>query len=281
MRYTRPRRGPLVFALALLLSGLGAAIKLYGGARYGSLSVIVDGITCVANLAAGAFLLYTILASERPADIDHPYGHKRYIYTGILGLLVAYSFSMGLSTGLLILTPPEGRSVGEESALYAVLGGAVYGLAVAVSSRGGVAGASYAGFTMSEVLESAVSAAGALLGAKVASILDYLGAIVITAFIAYEILENAGRLHRVITDWASPRLVEEARRAFERRGLRVASLRLRMHSEDTHIGEAVVAPGHGMPLDVAELLAEEAAAELRDRGVHLTVRVERRHGETG
>ena len=276
-RLTGAARGLLY---ALLLSAAGAVVKLYGGARYGSLAVLVDGITCIANLAAGLFLLYTLLASERPADIDHPYGHERYVYTGILGLIVAYSFSLGLSVGLLILSPPGGRSVGEESALYAGLGGLLYGAAILAASRVGLAGASYAGFTASEVLESAVSIGGSLLGARVSSVYDYIGAVIITGFIVVELYENGHKLHLAITDWANPRIVERVRRAFETRGLRVVAARIRIHSGDRYIGEVEVQPAPGMPRDVAELLAEETRYNLEREGIRLTV-VIRSPGEPG
>ena len=255
---------------ALLLSAAGAVVKLYGGARYGSLAVLVDGITCIANLAAGIFLLYTLLAAGRPADLDHPYGHERYVYTGILGLIVAYSFSLGLSVGLLLLSPPGDRSIGEESALYAGLGGLLYGASILAASRIGLAGASYAGFTASEVLESVVSVSGSLLGARVSPVYDYIGAVVITGFIAAELYENGHKLHLAITDWANPRVIERVRRAFESRGLRVISARLRLHSEDRYIGEVELQLTPSMPRDVAELLAEETRYNLEREGIKVT-----------
>lgn len=257
--------------LALLLSGLGGLLKLYGGARYGSMAVLVDGVTCVANLVAGMAVFASIRIAQLPPDKDHPFGHRRYIYTGILATVITYSVAAGFNMAVILLRVPE--AVGAESSLYAVLGGAVYAGSVAAARRAGVVGASLSMFTFSEVLESLVSAGSALGGALVSAAIDRLGAAVITGYILVEVAGEARSLNRVLVDWAHPRVYERVLRLLEERGLRVESLRIRLYEHGRFQGEAVVRPGRGMPRDVAELLAEEAEAQARMLGVDLSVRV--------
>jgi len=263
--------------LALALSGAGGLVKLYGGARSGSLAVLADGVTCVANLAAGAAVLVALRIASAPADEDHPFGHRRYQYTGLLAVLIAYSAALGFNIALLLLAS-TGRTVEAGGALYALVGGALYGGSVLYARRAGVAGRGLSMFTMSEVLESALSAGGALGGALVSPLLDTAGAAVITGYIVVELVGEARDLNRVLVDWAHPRVYREVYRLLSERGLRVIKLRVRLLEHGRYHGDAVVAPERGMPRDVAELLLDEAIEEARRLGVDLvaTIAPERR-----
>ncbi|MCE4625328.1 MAG: cation transporter [Desulfurococcales archaeon] len=262
------------FAIALAFSALGGLLKLLGGYKYGSLAVLTDGVTCVANLISGAFILYMLHVSLLPPDKDHPYGHRRYIYSGILSLIIAYSLAAGFNVALLILRPPGAYTVEGESALYALLGGAMYGVAVYVASKTGLAGRSYAGFTASEILESLISAGSAAAGAYIASALDYLGAVGITLYIFVELYNESKRIHLVLVEWAHPALHSRVKRLFEGRGLKVRDLRLRLYEHGLYKGDITVEPREGIPIDVAELLADEAAHEAKTTlDVELVVRL--------
>ncbi len=264
------------FAVALLLSAIGGLFKLYGGARYGSLAVLVDGVTCVANLVAGAAVLRMIQIARRPPDVDHAFGHGRFVYSGILILIVTYSIAAGISISALILRPPGSYEVLGESGVYALVGGVFYGGAIYFSSRAGVAGRSFAGFTGSELLESFISAGSAFGGAYVNSFVDYMGALIISGYIFVEIYHYGLELHKIIVDWTNPRLHELVRGVFEKRGFKVVSLRLRLFEEDKYVGDIMVEPMSPMPPDVAELLAWEAQEEVKERfNTELSVSVRR------
>ncbi len=259
--------------LAVLLSGVGGLLKLYGGARYGSMAVLVDGVTCAANLVAGLAVLVAVRIAQLPPDKDHPFGHRRYVYTGILATIITYSVAAGFNVAVIIFRLPG--SVEIESALYAVLGGAVYAGSVLAARRAGGVGASLSMFTFSEVLESLVSASSALGGALVSVLIDRLGAILITGYILVEVAGEARKLNMILVDWAHPRVYERVLRLLEERGLKVESLRIRLYEHGRFQGEAVARPSPGMPRDVAELLAEEAADQARRLGVDLSVRIVR------
>ncbi len=260
-----------LMALALLLSTIGAIVKLYGGLVYQSKAVVIDGITCIANLGSGAVILSTMIVSRRPPDIDHPYGHQRIIYTGILVLLLSYAFSAGLSIGVLFHT--QKYSVRPESAAYALLGSAFYALSILVAKGSSKGGESYAFFTASEVLEGLVSAAAAYAGAEIDYLIDYAGAVIITAYIFLELYKESRTLNTLLTDRIQPAIYQEINNLLEERGFKVKRLRIRPLDINNYVGDAIVeAPD--LPSDVADLLAEEATYYAKKLGVDLTIHID-------
>ncbi len=268
--YREPK--PILLLLGLLLSGLGAIVKLYGGLRYESRAVLIDGITCIANIAAGAIVLWGALQSRRPPDLDHPYGHERLVYTGILFLVLAYAFGAGLAVGVLFYSGSHYR-VEPESAAYALAGSLIYALSVIVSRQSGSGGESYAFFTISEVLEGIVSAGAALGGAEISSIIDYAGAAGITLYIFYEIAGEARLLAKLLSDAVEPAIVSGIRRRLENLGFRVEWVRLRPSVPGHYIGDALVRI-ENMPLDIADLLVDELVENLRSENIELTVHID-------
>jgi cation diffusion facilitator family transporter len=55
-----------------------------------STAVLTDAFESVINIAAGAFALFSLYVSQKPSDIDHPYGHGKieFISAGIEGTLI-------------------------------------------------------------------------------------------------------------------------------------------------------------------------------------------------
>jgi divalent metal cation (Fe/Co/Zn/Cd) transporter len=257
---------------ALILSALGVLVKLYGGYRYGSRAVFVDGVTCVSNLTSGSVLLYTVYKSRSPPDKDHPYGHGRLVYIGVLSLLLAYSFAAGFSIAYLLLSG-ESPNVGVDAALYALLGSAIYALSVVVGYKSGFGGESYAGFTVSEVLEGLVGAGAAYAGASFSSIIDLAGAYGIALYIFVELKRESGHVSRVLADWTSPRVYDEVYGLLTSLGFKVKRLRLRMLFPGRYIGDAVISPGK-IPPDVADLLADELTEVLEEKGVDITIHID-------
>ncbi len=265
------KRHIYIMSIALVLSIIGAAFKLYGGIVYQSKAVIVDGITCIANIVAGAVIIASMIKSRMPPDIDHPYGHQRIVYIGILVLLLSYAFSAGLSVGVLLQS--QRYEVQAESAVYALLGAGVYAISVFVSSKASTSGESYAFFTFSEVLEGIVSAGAAYAGAELSYLIDYAGAVLITGYIFVELYNESKKLNIVITDRVRPQVFDEIYRLLEERGFKIKRLRLRPLSSNNYVGDAIVeAPG--VPADVSDLLAEEAIYYAKRLGVDLTIHID-------
>lgn len=266
-----------IMTVALALSIIGAVFKLYGGIVYQSKAVVVDGITCIANIAAGTVIIAAMIKSRMPPDVDHPYGHQRIVYIGILVLLLSYAFSAGLSVGVLLQS--QKYEVQAESSVYALLGAGIYAISVFVSSKASTSGESYALFTFSEVLEGIVSAGVAYAGAEYSYLIDYAGAVLITGYIFVELYNEAKKLNIVITDRVRPQVFDQVYRLLEERGFKVKRLRLRPLSNNSYVGDAIVeAPG--IPADVSDLLAEESIYYAKELGVDLTIHIDvARHEE--
>ncbi len=258
---------------ALALAAAGAAFKIAASA-YGSKAALVDGLSCAANLAAGYLLYSSIRESRRPPDEDHPYGHHRLVYRGIVYMLVIYSFIAGAGAATVYYGSLQGYRVEPGAPALLAVGTLLYAASIATARRSGYAGEAYAAFSASEVLEGVLSTASSLAGASLSYLADAAGAAVITGYLVVEVAREARRLGVLVSDYAPPRLREEVRRLLEERGLRVERLRLRTLVPGRYHGDAVVeAPG--MPYEVADLLADEAAYEAARRlNVDLVVHVE-------
>lgn len=249
-------------ALALALAGLGGAFKLYG-ALLGSRALLVDGLSSVANLLAGALALASTMEALRPPDEDHPYGHRRLEYRGVIYMVALYSGVSGYSLAS-ILHSTGGYSVEPEAWLPAAAGTLLYAASVLVARGAGLAGSVYARLTGSEVLEGLVGVGSSLAGSRLGYAYDLAGASLLLAYLVLETGLEARRIAYLASDYAPPRVVEEARRLLEERGLRVERLRVRTIVPGEYHGDAVVY-ADGIPLEVVDILVDEAVYEARRR----------------
>ncbi|KSW12498.1 hypothetical protein CF15_07190 [Pyrodictium occultum] len=268
----------------VLLSLAGAAVKIYGSLAYGSRALLVDALTCVASLVSLAAVVWYLSIASAPPDEDHPYGHHRLRYGGALASLSAYMFAAGFSAAVLAAST-GGYRVGGESSLAALVGGGFYAAAVLAARGLDPVLRVYAGFTASELVESVVTAASSWLGSSLGYLYDLAGGALVLAYLLYEAVETHRRLLRVFSDTAAPRrLYELVEREARLRGLEPLRLRLRMLDEARCSGDLIVVPERGMPLDVADILADELRQEMEARGCDLVIHVgvqERREAAAG
>ncbi|MCE4620552.1 MAG: cation transporter [Desulfurococcales archaeon] len=257
--------------VSLILAGIGMILKLAGGVLYGSRSVLIDGATCIGNIASGLLLYYSLHRASLPPDEDHPYGHDRFIYAGVLGVLIVYSLIAGASTAILYYSL-GGYSVEAGAPVFALAGTLAYGLAIVASRRVGYAGSVFSGFTLSEVLEGLVTSLSSYLGYEMGYYYDLAGGLVILGYLYYELYHEAKRLTILISDAIDPGITRRIRRLHEERGLRVEKIRLRLVTPGKYQGDAVVSAR--MPYEVADLLADEVVEEARRMGVDLVVHVD-------
>ncbi len=87
---------PIVkFAIASIFVGsLVLALKLLAARVSGSAALFSDALESLVNVAASALALYALIASAKPADRQHPYGHAKVellsaVATGALILVAA------------------------------------------------------------------------------------------------------------------------------------------------------------------------------------------------
>lgn len=258
--------------IGLALATAGAVVKLLGGILYGSKALLVDGVTCIASVLAGIFLVVWLRRAATPPDFDHPYGHGRLAYGAVSYTLAVYAFAAGV--GFTILVTTKQYTVDVEATVYAVVGLFFYLAAILAYRKVGDAGASVAAFTASELLESTTSIVSAAGGATLSYIIDYAGAWIIEAFIIYESAKQAGELVMSLSDRADSEALGLARRELEARGFEVHRLRLRRVVPGKYHGDAIVVPPKGMPPEAADILADEAVTSLESKGIDLTVHID-------
>ncbi|MDF1563873.1 MAG: cation diffusion facilitator family transporter [Deltaproteobacteria bacterium] len=85
------KRGRLVAALASLVVGVALLItKLVAWRLTGSAAVLSDALEGIVNVAAAGFALYSVYLSDKPPDLDHPYGHGKveFLSAGFEGGLI-------------------------------------------------------------------------------------------------------------------------------------------------------------------------------------------------
>ena len=257
----------------------GAVVKLVGAGLSSSRALLVDGITCIAAIVSLVFMAWFFRASTSPPDEEHPYGHKRMKYGGVLATVSTYMFASGASL-VAVVTGLRGYSVGYEAVPAALIGGGIYAVALLVSRSMDPAVRIYTRFTSSELVESSVATIGALLGYLSSYIYDLVGAAIILGYIVRETLEAHRYLVDIISDKSAPlslyRLVENEATS---RGFTVAKIRLRMLDEKHCSGDVELLVPRDMPLEVADILADEISDNLSKLGCDITIHVGVEKGE--
>jgi divalent metal cation (Fe/Co/Zn/Cd) transporter len=65
--------------VSIAVAGLLVALKLGVGLATGSLGLLSSGIESSGDVIAAAMTLFAVAVGGRPADFDHPYGHRRAV----------------------------------------------------------------------------------------------------------------------------------------------------------------------------------------------------------
>ena len=131
MRKDGKETGMRAAIVGIVCNFLLAAIKIAAGGLSMLVSVVADGINNLSDCGSGLVALVSMHVSHKPADKEHPYGHRRaeYIASMIVGFLV-----LALAAELLITSAEniiKGTNTG--AALW------VYGLlALSVAVKGGM-----------------------------------------------------------------------------------------------------------------------------------------------
>ncbi|MET1128864.1 MAG: cation transporter [Thermoproteota archaeon] len=259
--------------LLALLVVIGSAVKTAGAVVGGSRALLIDSLTCYAGLVALIATYWYLWASRAPPDSDHPYGHARLKYGGLIVTLSAYMFASGAGT-IAVATGIHGYSISAVAVPFAVAGALIYAVALALSRGLDPVIRRFAGFTATEIVESSVSVVGAYLGSRIGFYYDLGGALIILLYVIHEAVEAHRYLVRMISDRSAPaNLYEVVRREAEARGLEMVNARLRMVDEVHCVGDIEVSAPHDMPLELADMLADELADSVKNKGCDVSVHV--------
>lgn len=95
---SRTQEGAIVSCIGIACNLALAAAKLAVGALFGLVSAIADGFNNLSDCGSGIVSLVSFRVSAKPADREHPYGHRRAEY---IAALVTGLFVLFLAVGLL------------------------------------------------------------------------------------------------------------------------------------------------------------------------------------
>ncbi len=122
---SRTRAGVIAGTVCIVFNILLAAAKIAAGLACGLISVLVDGFNNVSDCGSSAVSLVSFRVSEKPADKEHPYGHRRaeYVAAMIIGFMIL-ALSVELFRESLEKIISGGLSAGSAAA-YAVAGASI------------------------------------------------------------------------------------------------------------------------------------------------------------
>lgn len=92
IRDGRARTGVVASAVGVGVNLALALSKIITGALCGLLSVIADGVNNLSDCSASAVTLVAFAVYKKPADKEHPYGHRRaeHIASLIVGMIILF-----------------------------------------------------------------------------------------------------------------------------------------------------------------------------------------------
>ncbi|MFP4379542.1 MAG: cation diffusion facilitator family transporter [Candidatus Sumerlaeia bacterium] len=98
-----------------LANVLLSATKIFAGYFSGSIAVVADGFHSLSDLISDVIVILGIMAAERPADADHPYGHGKFETLAAMGVSLML---VGVGLGLIwksgeSLSLPHTREIGK------------------------------------------------------------------------------------------------------------------------------------------------------------------------
>ena len=74
----RDRRVQVVLVVEGIANVVVLLVKVAVGISTGSIAILGDALHSLADVATNAVGYFIVRASERPADEDHPYGHRKF-----------------------------------------------------------------------------------------------------------------------------------------------------------------------------------------------------------
>lgn len=206
---TRSREITRVLAIVLVLNLVVAAAKIAFGFWSGAISILSDGVHSLTDSASNVLALVGIRYAGKPADPDHPYGHRKFetlAAAGIFVFLLLVLIQVVEAAGARLLSPVA-PTITLESFLVMGITLAINLWVVRYETRAGrrlrsevlLADAHH---TRSDVLTS-LAVLAALAGAAMGwPILDPLAALLIAVFIGWAGYEIARETSAVLADQA-------------------------------------------------------------------------------
>ncbi|HXW58006.1 MAG TPA: cation diffusion facilitator family transporter [Solirubrobacteraceae bacterium] len=285
-RALTPRRTTLV---SIAAAGVLVALKLGVGLATGSLGLISAGIESSGDVVAAVVTFFAVRLGARPADPEHPYGHRRAENLGALG-----EAGILVVGGVLVSVEAIGRLLGTGSSLTtAWYQFAVLGVALAVDcSRTAVSLRAARRFDSAALRSNGLHFVADLAGslAVLAGLLaaragfpegDSIAALFVAAIILATATRLIGENANVLMDRTPERARAAAERAIAGLGADIELNRLRVReSAGRYFADVVVSVPPGRAVVEGHQAADmvESAVEGALPGSDVVVHVEPRHG---
>ena len=242
---TREQIGNRTILITVVMNIFLSLIKLLAGFIGHSTSMISDGVHSLSDVISSIGVFIGLRISQKPADIDHPYGHEKF--EAVLSKILAFIlFLTGLSIGYSAIETIVSSSyiIPKMMTIWAALlsiGVKEWMYHYTIRQAKKIESTALAADAWHHRSDS-LSSIGALIGIIVARlgfpILDPLAALVITLIIlkvAIEIFVEA--TNQVIDKAASPELVNEIIQQIQSVNgvLAIDSLKTRVHSNRIYV----------------------------------------------
>ncbi|MGC9072224.1 MAG: cation diffusion facilitator family transporter [Acidilobus sp.] len=246
-----------LLSLTIAAAVIASATNLAGGILFHSRILVLNGLTCIANLVTTVVGSIYYLKSVMPPDSDHPMGHAGYGFSSAVFTLLVYAFVLGLGVDE-VVNPAPYRVSGVAWAVPAGVA-VLYTVAVLAGRRIGGEMEVYANVTTSEIAESLVALVVTPLAHAYGYWIDRLGAAVMLVYLAYQVFSNTrGVLYELSLPSPPPDIVSRLRDDIKSMGYEVKDLRLRSVARSQVIGYAIII----MPPDQSVEEAHGAADRL-------------------
>lgn len=260
--------------MLIVLSMVGGILKVYGSIIGGSKSVFVDAMTSIANTLSIVLILKFFRAGMEPPDKNHHYGHHRLILGGSISMLMLYSFVAGIVVIDIINTLGKEYNVSYISSIYATIALVPYGFAIYIAKKSYSIASMYASFTAIEFIESSISIATSAGGATINYLLDFIGAIALSSYLFYELVDNFREVVTAISDIAPNEIMEKIYEVAKNHGLEIERIRVRKIFGNIYHGDIVVRIALGTLIEDAHSIADSIEKELKKHGIDVIVHVE-------
>lgn len=215
-----------LLTIAVLSAAIASVANLAGGIVFHSRILVINGLTCVANLVTAVVGSEYYIRSLQPPDADHPLGHAGYGFSSAAFTLIVYAFVLGLGIDE-VANPTPYRVSGFAWTVPAGVA-ALYTASVLASRRVGGAAKVYADVTTSEIAESLVALVVTPLAHSYGYLVDRAGALAMLLYLAYQVASNTrGLLYELSLPSPPKSLVDSIRRDLSAMGYEVRDIRLR------------------------------------------------------
>lgn len=127
----RDRQVARTLVIALSVNSIIAVAKIVTGVVTGSVSILADGFDSLLDALSEVIGLVALFFTARPADLNHPYGHRKAETLGTLSIAILMFVTAALiaRNGVSALVEGTGPTIGWPS--FAVMG-------IAVLAKGGL-----------------------------------------------------------------------------------------------------------------------------------------------